>query len=224
MRRGYSPAGPAMRSSATARASRAAYVPAGMGRITPAQGGMVHRERRVLKVVFPSFVDGGGNLHEPRIVHAVVDDGAWMQLSSGEPGAIEQIEGRKASIASEPAAPSPALPAADLGQAHALDTRVSPAAPVAAGPPSPEAVAAARAKGAALQSGNAIEAIRAEVQGRLAQTAKASQAAPAVPPAPATNAAQGAAHEAAPPAAPKPASAPVTPANAPAGFPGKVEE
>lgn len=221
---GHSPAGPAMRSPAPARSPGAAYVPAGMGRITPAQGGMVHRERRVLKVVFPSFVDGGGNLHEPRIVHAVVDDGAWMQLSSGEPGAIDRIEGRKASIASDAAAPPSALSAADPGQAHVVSTSVDPAALVAAGPPSPEAVAAARAKGAALQSGNAIEAIRAEVQGRLAQTAKASQAAPAVPPASAPNAAQGAAHEAAPPAAQKPASAPVTPANAPAGFPGKVEE
>jgi conjugal transfer pilus assembly protein TraV len=61
-----------------------ALVPSG-GRLTSAGGGMVHRERRVLKVVFPSFVDGGGNLHEPRIVHAVVDDGAWMELSSASP-------------------------------------------------------------------------------------------------------------------------------------------
>jgi conjugal transfer pilus assembly protein TraV len=68
--------------------------------IAAAGDGMVHRERRVLKVVFPSFVDGGGNLHEPRIVHAVVDDGAWMQLSSGEPNLGDQVEGRAVGLAS----------------------------------------------------------------------------------------------------------------------------
>jgi conjugal transfer pilus assembly protein TraV len=83
--RPMTPAGPYIRQPAAARPVTASYTPSGSGRLTSAGGGMVHRERRVLKVVFPSFVDGGGNLHEPRIVHAVVDDGAWMELSSGEP-------------------------------------------------------------------------------------------------------------------------------------------
>lgn len=217
--RPMTPAGPYMRSPASPRATTAAYVPTGAGRITPAQGGMVHRDRRVLRVVFPSFVDGGGNLHEPRIVHAVVDDGAWMQLSGSEPTAIDQIEGRSASLASAAPIP-PSLPHAAI-----LPSDMSPAPeakPAPAGPPSPEAIAAARAKGAALKAGSAIDAIRAEVQSRLAQTAKAPGS---VPPAGALapNAAQGAAHNAAPVGAVKPAAA-TTPINAPAAFPAKVEE
>lgn len=214
--RPMTPAGPYMRSPTAARPTTAAYVPTGTGRITPAQGGMVHRERRVLRVVFPSFVDGGGNLHEPRIVHAVVDDGAWMQLSGSEPTAIDQIEGRSASLASA-AFISPPLP-----DAETLPSNLSPAPevkPAPAGPPSPEAVAAARAKGAALKAGSAIDAIRAEVQSRLAQTAKAPGAAAQIP-APAARAAQGAA----PAEAPKPAAAVTGPVNGPAAFPAKVEE
>jgi len=219
--RPMTPAGPYMRSPTAARPTTAAYVPTGTGRITPAQGGMALRERRVLRVVFPSFVDGGGNLHEPRIVHAVVDDGAWMQLSGSEPTAIDQIEGRTASLARAAFTP-PSLPDAAI-----LPSDVSPAPetkPAPAGPPSPEAVAAARAKGAALKAGSAIDAIRAEVQSRLAQTAKAPVAVPPVG-ALAPNAAQGAAHNAAPVDAVKPAPAAVTgPVNAPAAFPSKVEE
>lgn len=214
--RPMTPAGPYMRPPASPRATTAAYVPTGTGRITPAQGGMAHRERRVLRVVFPSFVDGGGNLHEPRIVHAVVDDGAWMQLSGSEPTAIDQIEGRTASLASAAFTP-PSLP-----DAATLPSDMSPAPeakPAPAGPPSPEAVAAARAKGAALKSGSAIDAIRAEVQSRLAQTAKAPGAVtPAAALAP--NAAQGAA----PADAVKPAPVTAAPVNGPAAFPAKVEE
>lgn len=214
--RPMTPAGPYMRSPTAARPTTAAYVPTGSGRITPAQGGMAHRERRVLRVVFPSFVDGGGNLHEPRIVHAVVDDGAWMQLSGSEPTAIDQIEGRTASLASAAFTP-PSLPDAVI-----LPSDMSPAPeakPAPAGPPSPEAVAAARAKGAALKAGSAIDAIRAEVQSRLAQTAKAPGA--VTPVATLTpNAAQGAA----PADAVKPAPVATAPVNGPAAFPAKVEE
>ncbi|MBC2652409.1 hypothetical protein H7F50_11175 [Novosphingobium flavum] len=214
--RPMTPAGPYMRTPASPRAITAAYVPTGSGRITPAQGGMAHRERRVLRVVFPSFVDGGGNLHEPRIVHAVVDDGAWMQLSGSEPTAIDQIEGRSASLASAaftpPTLPDAATLPSDLSSAP--EVKATPA-----GPPSPEAVAAARAKGAALKAGSAIDAIRAEVQGRLAQTAKAPGAVPPVaPPAPA------AAHNAAPADAGRPAPLTAAPVNGPTAFPAKVEE
>lgn len=219
--RPMTPAGPYMRSPAAMRPTSAAYVPTGTGRITPAQGGMAHRERRVLRVVFPSFVDGGGNLHEPRIVHAVVDDGAWMQLSGSEPTAIDQIEGRSANLASAAFTPPPSLPDAAI-----LPSDISPAPevkPAPAGPPSPEAVAAARAKGAALKAGSAIDAIRAEVQSRLAQTAKAPGSVPPVA-ALTPNAAQGAAHIAAPVEAAKPAPGTAAPVNAPAAFPAKVEE
>jgi N-acetylglucosamine-6-phosphate deacetylase len=81
------------------------------------------------------------------------------------------------------------------------------------------AVAAARAKGAALQSGNPIDAIRAEVQARLAHMPKApgtTGAAPTVP--------TSAVPVAAPTAAAIPASTGAKPANGPAAFPAKVEE
>lgn len=214
--RPMTPAGPYMRSPAAMRPTSAAYVPTGTGRITPAQGGMAHRERRVLRVVFPSFVDGGGNLHEPRIVHAVVDNGAWMQLSAGEPTAIDQIEGRSASLASAAFTP-PSLP-----DAATLPSDMSPAPeakPAPAGPPSPEAVAAARAKGAALKAGSAIDAIRAEVQSRLVQTAKAPGAVP-----PVAALAPNAAHNAAPVDAVKPAPGTAAPVNGPSAFPAKVGE
>ena len=188
---------------------------------------MVHRERRVLKVVFPSFVDGGGNLHEPRIVHAVVDDGAWMQLSSGEPNLGEQVQARAISLASASYAPKPVV-ASLPGEAAAVPVAVpAPAAPALAvtappvpapsGPPSPDAVAAARAKGAALKAGSAIDAIRAEVQARLAQTAKAPGGAAPVTATPAATATQASVAPAQPPAA-------AAPANAPTAFSGKVEE
>ncbi|MCI1270063.1 MAG: hypothetical protein LKG22_00250 [Sphingobium sp.] len=214
--RPMTPAGPYIRQPAAARPVTASFTPSGSGRLASAGGGMVHRERRVLKVVFPSFVDGGGNLHEPRIIHAVVDDGAWMELSSGEPNVGEQVEGRAVSLASAAFVPTPAAAAPIAQDAASPTAKAIDAAP--AGPPPPEAVAAARAKGAALQSGNPIEAIQAEVKARLAATAKAhapvavapSGALPAPAPVP-TSAASAA------PAAAKPA-------NGPAAFPAKVEE
>lgn len=214
---GHSPAGPYIRQPAAAKPVTAAYTPSGSGRLAASGNDMIHRERRVLKVVFPSFVDGGGNLHEPRIVHAVVDDGAWMQLSSGEPNLGEQVEGRAVSRASAALAPAPGVPAPLI---DGRDAPIAvPADPAPAALPTPEVVAAARAKAAARGSGNAIDAIRAEVQARLSQTAKA--------PTPSALKATGPANGGgiAPPAA-APSAAPVkaSPANAPAAFPAKVEE
>lgn len=208
------PAGPYIRQPNAGRPVAAALAPSGSGRLAAASDGMVHRERRVLKVVFPSFVDGGGNLHEPRIVHAVVDDGGWMELSAGALNAGDQVEGRAVSLASAALLPAPALPApqAEVPQ----PTTLVPDRPVIAAPPSQDAIAAARAKGAALKSGNPIDAIRAEVQARLTQTAKAP-----VPAVPATQPTAKAAPAQVPAASVPPAA---TPANGPAAFPGKVEE
>ncbi len=215
--RPMTPAGPYIRQPTAAKAITASYVPTGSGRIAAAGNGMVHRERRVLKVVFPSFVDGGGNLHEPRIVHAVVDDGAWMQLSSGEPNLGDQVEGRAVTLAS--AAYSPATAAPAPVSESAISPVSAPADPPPTAPPSPEAVAAARAKAAALKSGNAVDAIRAEVQARLAHSAKAQAGAVPAPAAPAS-----AAPIAGTTAAATPAPATSKPANGPAAFPAKVEE
>lgn len=221
----HSPAGPYRRQPAAAKPVTAAYTRLGPGRFAVASNGMVHRERRVLKVVFPSFVDGGGNLHEPRIVHAVIDDGAWMQLSSGEPNLGEQVEGRAASLSSAALAPVPGVPdpITDASAASLVDHGAAPADLAPAALPTPETIAAARAKAAARGSGNVVDVIRAEVQARLAHTAKA--------PTPSAAKSTGSARSGAiaPPAAPS-AEAPsaatgeVTPANAPAAFPAKVEE
>lgn len=216
---GQSPAGPYIRQPAAAKPVTASYMPSGSGRLTSAGGGMVHRERRVLKVVFPSFVDGGGNLHEPRIIHAVVDNGAWMELSSGEPNIGEQVEGRAVGLASAAFVPTP-LAAAPIAQDAPSPTPKAMDATLA-GTPRPEAVAAARAKGAALQSGNPIEAIQAQVQARLAPTAKAHAPAAAVPAAP-TGAVPAPAPASGSAASPAPTS--IKPANGPAAFPAKVEE
>lgn len=206
--RPMTPAGPFIRQPAAAKPVTTAYTPAGSGRLVPSGNGMVHRERRVLKVVFPSFVDGGGNLHEPRIVHAVVDDGAWMQLSSGEPNLGEQVEGRAVSLASAALTPVPGVPApmADASAASLVDHGAAPADPAPAALPTPEAIAAARAKAAALKSGNAVDVIRAEVQARLAHTAKA--------PIPSAAKSTGSARS----------GAIAPPAAAPSAFPAKVEE
>lgn len=214
---GHSPAGPYIRQPAAAKPVTAAYTPSGSGRLAASGNGMIHRERRVLKVVFPSFVDGGGNLHEPRIIHAVVDDGAWMQLSSGEPNLGEQVEGRAVSLAGAALAPAPGVAAPLIDGRDAPIT--SPTDPALAALPTPEAVAAARAKAAAIKSGNAVDAIRAEVQARLAHTAKAPIPSAAKPTVPALGGAIAPST-----AAPSAAAVQVTPANAPAAFPAKVEE
>jgi conjugal transfer pilus assembly protein TraV len=215
-----SPAGPYIRQPNAGRPIAAALMPAGSGRLAAASDGMVHRERRVLKVVFPSFVDGGGNLHEPRIVHAVVDDGGWMELSGGALNAGDQVEGRAVSLASAALLPTPALPVAQAEVAAPVQS-VSDKS-VSASTPSVEAVAAARAKGAALKAGNPIDAIRAEVQARLTQTGKAPVASAPVLAAPAAPLPTPKAAPAQVPVASVPAAA--TPANGPAAFPGKVEE
>jgi conjugal transfer pilus assembly protein TraV len=58
----------------------------GDGKVVAVSNGIAHRERRVLKVVFPAFVDQRGYLHEARVVHAVADQGGWMQVADAEAG------------------------------------------------------------------------------------------------------------------------------------------
>ena len=91
--RPMTPAGPYVPSRGVG-VSQVAYAPGGDGRLAAVGNGSVHRDRRVLKVVFPSYVDGKGNLHEARVVHTVTDSGGWMQLSSGEANVGEQAVGR----------------------------------------------------------------------------------------------------------------------------------
>ena len=150
-----------------------------------------------------------------------------MQLSSGEPNAGEQLAGRGEAAAAIPASltdtTTPPMPKAD---GAALVSRDAPGQAMTAplvqgGPPDPRLVAEARARGTERRVASPVDAIKSEVQARLAQTAKAQGSVGTVqspslekPAEPA--AAQDAAHKQAP-------SAPVV-TNPPAGFSGKVEE
>ena len=90
--RPMTPAGPYFQPPADAR-QRSGTVAAAERPVAVVDNALVHRDRRVLRVVFPSYVDGRGNVHEPRIVHTVVDRGGWMQVSQGSPTAAEQVIG-----------------------------------------------------------------------------------------------------------------------------------
>ena len=94
--------------------------------------------QKVLRIVFPAHVDGGGRYHETSIVRAVVDNGSWMQASAAHgvplastvnltvnPDILAQLDN-----AAQPDAPK---------QLSALDPNL----------PNAEAVTAARARGAA---------------------------------------------------------------------------
>jgi conjugal transfer pilus assembly protein TraV len=185
----------------------------------------------VLKVVFPSYVDGAGNLHEPRIVHTVADQGGWMQLSSGEPNAGDQLASRgdaaaaiPASLAGTMTAPMPGMN--DTAQEFRdAPTQALVAPQVQGGPPDPRLVAEARARGTERRAASPVDAIKSEVQAQLARVPKAPGSVGTVQtpslersaePAASQPAAQGAAQSQVPPA-PKVA-------NPPAGFSGKIEE
>lgn len=201
----------------------ARFMPSGNGRIAAAGPGVAHRERRVLKVVFPSYVDGSGNFHEPRVVHTVADAGGWMQMSganSGEQATAQTEAGPEASAplqaqqAQPPGDPQPAVSSEPDEPAGAL--------------PDPRVVAQARAKGAARAATSPVDAIRTEVEARLGGATKAGQ--PSAPPpaqgetaAKPADAAPAAAQGATQGAGQAPAPAPIV-ANPPASFSGKVEE
>lgn len=234
--RPMAPAGPYFQPPANRSERTANLVPTGSGRLAAAGGDMIHRERRVLRVVFPSYVDGAGNFHEPRVVHTVADAGGWMQVSGSAPNAGDQLAGRSQAAALAPQASPPALAADKAGErgqtvAAATDpgpaaNLVAPASAIPSGLPDPRAVAEARAKVAAQRTASPLDAIKAEVQAKLAQTAKAPTGqAPGIVPAPAKaeDAAQPAAQRAAlPSAAPNPAQPLVV--NPPATFSGKIGE
>lgn len=234
--RPMAPAGPYFQPPANRSERTASLVPTGSGRLAAAGGGMVHRERRVLRVVFPSYVDGAGNFHEPRVVHTVADAGGWMQVSGAAPNAGDQLAGRSAAAALTPMASPPTLAAEEAAPS---DQKVAappdpglaanlaaPASTSQNGLPDPRVVAEARAKAAAQKSAAPLEAIKSEVQARLAQTAKAPTGqAPGIVPAPAKaeDAAQPAPQKAALPVA-APLQAQPLVANPPATFSGKIEE
>ncbi len=224
--RPMTPAGPYFQPPAGARQQSAAIAAAAQPDAV-AGNGLVHRDRRVLRVVFPSYVDGRGNVHEPRIVHTVVDRGGWMQVSQGSPTVAEQVIGAAGASGSAAATPirvtaldSAAMAPVDL-QGWSLSAGASEtggAVPSPTGVPNAAAVEAARARG--VVSANPLEDIRSRVQARLGSVsplpAGSTEPAPKPP-----GEAQALPSE---PASKSAAAASAGPVNAPASFPAKVEE
>ncbi len=219
------PAEPSFQASARSSAQSARLVPAGSGRIAAADGGMVHRERRVLKVVFPSYVDGAGNFHEPRVVHTIADAGGWMQLTAGGQGAVERASmqgmapGTASPALSASTADVPGEPAPSAGQHNGML-------------PDPKVVAEARAKGAARAAASPLDAIKADVEARLGATPRIVPSAESSAPGTAISASPSSkpAEEAqtpkqndVPTKTALPAEQPVV-TNPPATFPGRIEE
>lgn len=129
----------------------------GDGKVIAVADGVAHREQRVLKVVFPAFVDQRGYLHEPRIVHAVADQGGWMQT---------------AARSEVPTLAEARLPAQPVGSNESLAVATSQSALGLAGTdsrPDPAKVAAARALGRTRLPTMPID-IKAAVDARLAVT------------------------------------------------------
>ena len=229
--RPMNPAGPYFQPSPRRPAPVAALAPAGRGRLAAASEGLAHRERRVLKVVFPAFVDGAGNLHEPRIVHTVADEGGWMQLTSGAPNAGDQLAGGGDAAAAIPASLAGTTPAPMPGvNETALVSGDGPSQAMTApqaqgGPPDPRLVVEARARGTERSAASPVEAIKAQVQAQLARVPKAPGSSGTVQSPPLGRPADPAASQ---PAAQGAAQSQVLPApkvaNPPAGFSGKVEE
>lgn len=138
----------------------------GDGKVIAVADGVAHRERRVLKVVFPAFVDQRGYLHEPRIVHAVADQGGWMQTAARtEIPALAQAVLPVTAPDSNAAAVLPGSNDASESPAFAAN-QPTPVMGSAVGLPDPARVAAARALGKARLPTTASE-IKVAVDARL---------------------------------------------------------
>ena len=234
--------------------SQVAYAPAGEGRLASVGNGSVHRDRRVLKVVFPSYVDGKGNLHEARVVHTVTDSGGWMQLSSGEANVGEQAVGRADArvraevsqalqpVGAQAVASAPQVSPVSLVQGDASGRELSgwslSSAPrdgaatgvgptvgaTLSGAPTAAAVDAARQRGPRM-SGNPLDAIKSRVAEQLGQAAPTGDGGARSAAAVAPVETPAAKATVAPVASAAPAvSQPPKGANGPSVFPVKVEE
>ncbi|WP_065847156.1 hypothetical protein [Sphingobium sp. Ndbn-10] len=221
--------GPYFQPQSRGSAQSARLMPTGSGRIAATATGVAHRERRVLKVVFPSYVDGSGNFHEPRVVHTVADAGGWMQLSGSGSGEQGTVQSQATTDAAAPSVSQQAHPVSDPPTAASREPGGQAGLPGQIAPPSgalpdPRVVAEARAKGAARSAGSPVDAIRAEVEAQLGGATKGGQ--PSAP-SPAQGGTATKPGDAAPAAAQGAAQAPApasTAANPPASFSGKVEE
>ena len=135
----------------------ASYVPAGpyrapvremqTGTVALAAGPqtvVVPGQQKVLRIVFPAHVDRAGRYHETSVVNAVVDNGAWMQASASHGAALAQTVNLTVNpeILSQLDDEAAARGEGGRGTAPRIGMNDT-------GMPSAEAVAGARARGAA---------------------------------------------------------------------------
>lgn len=136
--------------------------------VASANGATRSREK-VLRIVFPSHIDGSGRLYEQTAVHAVVENGGWQAAAAGSPVASTPAE-----VASS-ASGGPLFAAVDRASAVLADTGDAAYGMGDPDAPSAAAVAAARARIA-----DPIGDIKAQVAGKLAS--RPARAVPRVAP------------------------------------------
>lgn len=119
----------------------------------PAPGDLSRTRERVLRIVFQPYIDDRGRLHEATAVHAVVANGDWQQVVAPMQ-ANTPASGGIIGIVSLAEAVERADPPQAVGAPRTADL------------PSPDAIAAARARKA-----DPIGAIKADVSDRLPPTA-----------------------------------------------------
>ena len=109
---------------------------------------------KVLRIVFPAYIDARGRLHEASAVHAVVSQGEWLTWTAGGPAPARNA------LAAAPDMPN--LADAVAGK-EATPLEVDPDLP------DPAAVAAARVRKA-----DPVAAIKADVEKRLKASPRAA--------------------------------------------------
>lgn len=152
---------------------------------------------KVLRIMFPAYIDDLGRLHEASAMHTVVDSGDWVPAGNGS------------SAAAVDTPPASRAPTGLVGTALSAPTLSLGASSATADPdaPTPEQVAAARARKPV-----SVEQIKAEVEAVLEKSNDAAASTPSPPAA------------ASPPSAPTASSDTGTATVRTPGLPGAPEE
>lgn len=173
--------------------------PPSEGRGFLAASAPIRTRERVLRIVFPAQIDAAGRLHEQTAVHAVVEQGEWVEGLAGNPVPPAYTGAARAS------GDGTLLAAVERADPPQIDTL-----PVEAEAPSAEAVARARAQsvGGRTAAGDPV----GEIKDQVSRTLRTPRRAP-----PPRRAAKPVATSAVPPtpAAPNPAAPAVSAAPVP---------
>lgn len=146
----------------------------------------IRTRERVLRIVFPAQIDAAGRLHEQTAVHAVVEQGEWVEALAGSP--VPPLNTGAAQANDD----GPLLAAVERADPPLIDTL-----PVETDAPSAEAVARARAQ--TLGSRTAASDPVGEIKDQVSRTLRAPRRAP-----PPRRAAKPVATSAAPPTPSRP--------------------